>query len=85
MKGKLQRDCEAGYNRGRILLLYNQTICSLDLSTTLWKNQTKMTVRYGSSDSESTVVGLLQDLKIQYHLGCGVIGVDRGNLEDCVR
>ena len=23
MKGKLQRDCEAGYNRGRILLLYN--------------------------------------------------------------
>ena len=42
-----------------------------------------MTVRYGSSDSESTVVGLLQDLKIQYHLGCGVIGVDRGNLEDC--
>lgn len=38
----------------RISLLYNQMICT----STLWKNQTKMTIKYGSSDDESAVVGI---------------------------
>jgi hypothetical protein len=27
-------------------------------TSTLWKNQTKMTIKYGSSDDESAVVGI---------------------------
>ena len=64
MKRKLKRDCEASCNRDRMLLLYNEMIC---LSTMPGRNQIKMIVRYGSSDSKSAVVGLVQHVNVQYH------------------